>query len=291
MALHSNTKKGDSMNFAGFADEAGVNINTQIAALTELHWHGIETRQVGQGLHFDDVDDATFKSIKEKLDAAGIGIVSYGSQIANWARKITADFKLDVDELKRIIPRMHATGTKIARIMSYPNDNLPEKEWRVETIRRLKELVRIAADNGVVLAHENCSGFGSTVERTLVLLSELQSPAFKLIFDTGNPLHHGDQVMPFYEAVKHEVIHIHIKDYTTDASQKDGIRATFPGEGNGCIHTIVSQLKKAGYNGWFTMEPHIASVIHEGKTDNRAKEMYDTFVKYGRIFEALYEKA
>ena len=101
-------------------------------------------RLVGKGRHFDDVSDAEFEAIREKLDRADIQIVGYGSQIANWARKISGSFDVDVVELTRIMPRMHKTGTKIVRIMSYPNDGWVERDWRSEVIRRLRELARMA---------------------------------------------------------------------------------------------------------------------------------------------------
>ena len=49
-----------------------------------------------------------------------------------------------VEELRRAILRMHRLGTKYIRIMSYPNDNWSKSDWRKETVKRLKELARIA---------------------------------------------------------------------------------------------------------------------------------------------------
>ena len=112
------------MKFAGFADEVSLDLQRQIAALQALRWPGIEIRLVGKGVHFDDVSDDQFDRIREQLQRAGIQIVAYGSQIANWARKISGPFDLDVSELRRIIPRMQRTKTQIVRIMSYPNDGL-----------------------------------------------------------------------------------------------------------------------------------------------------------------------
>ncbi len=277
--------------FAGFTDEASPNIEGQIAFLKEVGWNGIETRNIRSGVHFDDVSEEEFKNIKGQLDKAGIKIVCYGSQIANWSRPVTADFKKDTEELQRIIPRMHQTGTKLVRVMSYPNDNLPEKQWREEVIRRMKELCRMAEDGGVILAHENCSGYGETPEGTLAMVEAVKSKSFKLIFDTGNPTHHGGDVMEFYQAVKHEVIHIHIKDYVKDPAGDHGCRAVFPGEGLGRIPEIVSMLKKSGYDGWYTMEPHISSVAHAAKEADPVSDPKEVFRKYCRVFEEVYAKA
>jgi len=278
--------------FAGFTDEVSHEIEAQIAVTKELGWSGIEARMVtqnGKSVHFDDVDESTFLDIKDKLDTAGIQIISYGSQIANWSRKVTSDFKLDTDELKRIIPRMQKTGTKLVRIMSYPNDGLPESDFRKEVLRRMKVMAKMAEDGGIILAHENCSGYGALGAReTLDMLGETNSPALKLIFDMGNCSAYGLNAWDFYQGVKTHVVHIHIKDYRKDPTATDGHSACFPGEGDDFVAKIVADAKRSGYSGWFSIEPHIAAVAHEGKQTDGADKSKEIFLKYGRMFEAIY---
>jgi len=281
------------MQCAGFADEVSVDIDQQIAAIRALGWPGIEMRLVGKGRHFDDVTDEEFESVREKLERTGIQIVAYGSQIANWSRKISGAFDMDVAELTRIMPRMRKTGTQIVRIMSYPNDGWAERDWRVEAVRRLRELCRMAEANGIILGHENCDGWaGQGPDATLSCLAEVGSPALKLIFDTGNPVTYGQDSWVYYQAVREHIVHVHIKDYVRDALAPGGYRAVFPGQGEGCVRDIVADLKRTGYNGWYSMEPHIVSVIHEGRdacgNEDRAR---DVFLQYGKAFEKLYRRA
>ncbi len=281
------------MQFAGFADEVSGDIDRQVQAIQALGWHGIELRLVGKGLHVDDADEATFARIAEALEAAGIRVVAYGSQIANWSRRISGDLALDVAELRRLIPRMRRTGTEIVRVMSYPNDGWSEREWKAEVLRRFRELVRIAEDGRVVLAHENCDGWaGQGPRQTLDLLDAIASPALKLIYDTGNPVAHGQDPWAYYLAVREQVVHVHIKDYVRDAAAPGGYRATLPGEGAGQIREIVTDLKRRGYGGWYSIEPHILSVIHEGRdATGREQEAWEVFQAYGHAFEALYRRA
>jgi sugar phosphate isomerase/epimerase len=286
-------QEGGRVQCAGFTDEVSVDIDQQIAALRALGWRGIEMRLVGKGRHFDDVTDAEFEAIREKLDRAGIQIVAYGSQIANWARKISGRFEVDVAELRRIMPRMQRTGTQIVRIMSYPNDGWAEPEWRAEVMRRLRELSWMAEANGIILGHENCDGWaGQGPDATLACLAEVGSPALKLIFDTGNPVTYRQDAWAYYQAVREHIIHVHIKDYARDASAPGGHRAVFPGQGAGRVSDIVADLKRTGYDGWFSMEPHMLSVVHEGRdssgVEDKAREV---FLRYGKIFEELYRRA
>jgi hypothetical protein len=54
----------------------------------------------------------------------------------------------------------------------------------------------------------------------------------------------------------------------------------------------VADLKQTGYDGWYSMEPHIVSVVHEGRdasgNEDRAREV---FLQYGKTFEDLYRNA
>jgi sugar phosphate isomerase/epimerase len=277
------------MKFAGFADEASLDIEGQISVTKELGWQGIEIRRVGEKVHFDDVDDDEFKRIKEKLDEGGIYIPCYGSQIANWARPVTGDFDLDVQELKRIMPRMQQTKTPYVRIMSYPNKGLEEGEWKKEVLRRIKELSKMAEDGGVVLVHENCDGWANLgPEQTLEMLSVVNSPALKLVFDTGNPVVHNQDAFEFYQKVKDHVVHMHIKDYVKESGDKE--KAVYPGEGQGQVQKIVQDLIKSGYDGWYSMEPHMASVIHAGQESDNADAARQIYLQYAKTFEKIYNE-
>ncbi len=280
------------VRFAGFADEVSVDVDRQIATIQGLGWPGIEMRLAGPGRHFDDVSEAEFEATVARLEASGIRIVAYGSQIGNWSRKISGRFDLDLAELERILPRMRRTGTKLVRIMSYPNDGWEERAWRTECLRRLRRLTRMAEDAGVVLGLENCEGWaGHRADTSLEALAEIDSRSLQLIFDTGNPVVYEQDPWAWYHAVRDHVVHVHIKDYVRDAALPAGYRAVLPGRGAGRVADIVADLKRRGYEGWFTIEPHIVSVIHEGRdaTGNEA-EALEVFLRYGKAFEVLYEE-
>lgn len=280
------------MNVTGFADEASIEWSRQIDAIKALGWGAIETRMVsvdGKKVHFDDMGDGDFERMLDELAEAGIRILCYGTQIANWARPISGDFSIDKDELRRILPRMRKSRTRFARIMSYPNDGWSDGDWRREVVRRLKELARMAEGEGVLLCHENCSGYGGEDARhTLDMLEAVDSPALKLIFDTGNFWKTGYSSIGYYQAVHSHVVHIHIKDYVRDPGVKDGWRAVFAGEGEGDVAAVLKEAGRLGYDGWYSMEPHLSSIAHEGKLAS-GQDAWDLFVEYGRRFERLHK--
>jgi sugar phosphate isomerase/epimerase len=153
----------------------------------------------------------------------------------------------------------------------------------------MRALAEIAEKAGVILVHENCSGWGGlSPERTLELLAEVRSAHLKLVFDTGNPAQYGQDAWEYYRAVKEHIAYVHIKDYLP-RGRDDQEQASYPGEGICRVRDIVADLLESGYQGGFSIEPHIASVIHLQKDIEDPRAAYRTYLEYGRRFMRLVE--
>jgi sugar phosphate isomerase/epimerase len=278
------------MFFSGIADEAGRTIDRQIAAHQALGWTHIELRNV-EGKNFTDVDDDTFARVVDAVEAAGITVCCFASQLANWGRPISTDFAVDQQELARAIPRMHRLGTRFIRCMSYPNAGLSEDEWRDAVVARMQTLARMAEDGGVTLVHENCNGWGGeSPEHTLELLERVNSPALKLVYDTGNPFAHKQDAVAYLRAVIDHVVHVHIKDGYLDGEKNV---FTYPGEGSCNVGECLRLLVAHGYDAGYSIEPHIGNVIHTGDLGGAERDqlLWDSYTEYGRRLMALYAKA
>ncbi len=279
-----------AFRFTGFADEASKELAEQIAVVQECGWNSIELRQLGD-THVCDLTPAEWAEVWGTLQREGISVPSFGGQIANWARPITSDFQKDVDELVRVAPYMHEAGARILRVMSYPNAKdapWPVSEWKAEAARRLRELARMAEDLDVILGHENCSGYGGIgPDEFLELVEAVDSPAFKLIFDTGNNTSHdGDPEgsWRYYEACREHIVHVHIKSFTRGEDGK--LHTCFPDE-DPVQRRVLADLAARGYDGWVSIEPHIAAAIHAGKGVSDSDAAKKVWVEYTRRLEAL----
>lgn len=276
--------------FTGFADEAEKNIDGQIATLKEAGWSAIELRLI-DGKNVVDLTDDEWARTRDRLKSEGIEIVGLGGQIGNWARPITSDFQVDIDELKRVGPRMREAGTKYLRIMSYPNPEdapLPRDEWKAKTVERLKELCTIAEAEGVILGHENCAGYGETAEGFLELVEAVGSPALKLIFDTGNnTLHDNDNQASwdYYKACRDHIDHVHIKSARPNPEGGDWI--TCHVDEDPVQRRILQDLEETGYDGWLSIEPHLKAAIHAGQDVDDSGEARQVWVEYAKRLEAL----
>ena len=294
------------MFLTGFADEAGKDFDIQIKATRELGWKHIETRAIGEK-NLSTLTDAEFDEICGKLADADISFNCYGSTIANWAMSATSDE--DFESCKKLlyaaIPRMHTLGIKMlrgmsfARVKNYTPDS-PELEKFI--FSKLNTLVKICEDNGVIYGHENCMNYGGlSHSHTLKLLDNIKSPAFTLIFDTGNPVFNyrriGTAPYPlqsaweFYKNVREFISHVHIKDGTAlpqeDCTENPDCEYCFAGDGSGDVRAITKDLLKSGYDGGFSIEPHIAAVFHEKDSAANADKAYSSYIEYGRRFEKL----
>ncbi len=169
--------------------------------------------------------------------------------------------------------------------MSYPNDGWADVAWHNEVLKRLRELTKIAEGEGIILAHENCSGWGGlSHQNCLRLVEEINSTGFKVLFDTGNPPVEGQDSLEFYNAVKEHIVYVHIKD-----GKLEGGKAvfTFPGEGNGYVKDILAGLKNSGYDEGISIEPHLTSVVHKNKGIADEAESARVYVEYGRRLEQM----
>lgn len=270
------------MFFSGISDEAGQDIASQIKAHRELGWTHLELRVV-DGVNLTQLTEADFDVVYGAVTDAGMGVSCFSSAIANWARPITGDFAVDEADLARAIPRMHRFGTSFIRVMSYPNDPdhpVEEAYWRKESIGRMKGLARMAEDSGITLVHENCSGWGGlSAENSNILLREVDSPALKVVYDTGNPVTYGQDAWAYYQAVLQDIVYVHIKD----AKKIDGVdHYCMCGDGDGCVKDVVADLLGRGYDGGFSIEPHLAAVIHTGQKADNADALYQSYTAYGR---------
>lgn len=277
------------MKYCGIADEAGESLDLQIRAHQELGWNGIELRNIDSTC-VTDLSDADFDASLQKLSDAGMQVVGFASQIANWARPINGDFEVDRQELLRAIPRMEQCGARFIRVMSYPNakDNpLSEEEWRDEVVRRFQELASIALDAGVTLVHENCHGWGSqSPNHALEFLERVDSPALRIVFDTGNE--HQHDTVEYFRKVRDRIAHMHIKSWKLGEEGRP--QSCFPDEAESGTSTILRQLLDDGYDGWYSIEPHMIAVIHLGKSaDEDPETAYRLYVEYGQRLMRLVE--
>ena len=290
------------MMLMGIGDEAGVRIESQIAALRELNWRHIEPRTVEVAGHpkgnFHDIPDAAFDAALAQLEAAGVQVYCFGSTIMNWAKTLDTPWEVTLAEVRRAIPRMKRAGARYIRIMSFkPGDDeytIPKKVFE-----RVRDVTRMFLDEGLQPVHENCMNYGGmSWQHALELLDKC--PGLKWVFDTANPILNPDRSKPkpwprqdpweFWEHIRDHVVHIHVKDATWVPERND---ATYhwPGEGQGRVRDILRDALARGYDAGISIEPHMVAVFHDPKQAAANDEaLRKNFVEYGRRLQTMLDE-
>lgn len=213
-----------------------------------------------------------------------------------WSRPITGDFAADLAELDVLARRCAALGTHYLRVMSYRDAGLDAPEWGRRVVERMRERAGRAEQAGLVLLHENCTGWaGASTERMLHLLDAVGSPALALLFDTGNGVAYRYEAYDLLAQVVDHVEHVHVKEATGGA---DAPRYTVPGAGRARVADCLRLLLRAGYTGAWSIDPHLSVRPHEpacrptpapagGRDGAAGREAQDGFVACGMALERL----
>lgn len=260
---------------SGFADEIAEDVDTQFRVLKKLNISYFEPRGI-DGKNIADLSDEEVSRLKEKMEANGISVSSIGSPIGKV--KLEEDFEPHFRKFQRVVEIAKMLDARYIRIFSFyhsarPGSGNSNKEgsssannnkklsaqWtaaeRTEVLQRLRQMIAYATEQGVVLLHENEKDiYGDTAERCLDLMKELGGEHFQAVFDPANFVQCGQDTKEAYEKLKDFIAYLHIKD----AFFEDG-RVVPAGAGDGNVEYILKKLFERGFNGFFSLEPHLGS--------------------------------
>ena len=205
-----------------------------------------------------DLSDEQLQRAKSMLDDAGITLSSVGSDLGKIS--ITDPFSDHLRRAAHAVEVANFFGSPFIRIFSF---FIPEGEdptsYRQEVMDRTAALVRLAEAGDVTMLHENEKDiYGDVPERVVELMTTIDSPRYRAIFDPANYVQ--CKVRPFDEAypmVRPHLAYMHCKDAVA-GKMKDGLEEVVPcGEGDGQVREIVAALAEDGFDGFFSLEPHL----------------------------------
>ena len=264
---------------SGFADEIDPDLATQCRLLEQLGLRYLEFRSAW-GVNVVDLTDEQLDDAEKVLAEYGLQVSSIGSPIGKI--NITDDFEAHLLRFERALAVARRFQAPFIRVFSFflADDQAPA-DHREEVLARMRTLAQRAAGAGVVLLHENEKHiFGDIPDRVLDIVRCVDSPHLRLAWDPANYVQVG--VEPFtaaYPLVRPYTDYIQIKDAV--AATGDVVAA---GEGDGQIRETVRALRADGYDGFFSMEPHLGSTHALGGFSGA-----QAFTRATRAFQAILD--
>lgn len=240
---------------SGFSDEIAPELDIQLAAIREWGLSHIELR-AADGVNVSDFSPEKVKEVKAKLAAAGVSVSSIGSPLGKIS--IEEDFAPHLEKVKRTLEIQKELGAPYIRMFSFylPEGQDPAR-FRGEVLERLHRMVEEAAAWDSVLLHENEKGiYGDNAPRCKDLLDQFYGPHYQGVFDFANFVQVGQETLPAYEMLKPYLAYVHVKD----ALFADG-SVVPPGQGDGHVKEILSDLIAGGYKGFLSLEPHLTDFM------------------------------
>lgn len=235
-----------------FSDEICPDFAQQLARVREAGLHAIEIRGVnGKNISKFSLEEAG--ELKKQLDEAGIIVSSIGSPIGKIA--INDEFAPHYNAFQHVVRLAHALGTPFIRVFGF---FIPEEEdaesRRDEVMRRMEAMVRLADKEKVTLLHENEKHiYADTAPRCADLMEQFYGPHFKAVFDPANFVQCGQETLEAYGLMKPYIGYVHIKD----ALWANGENVPC-GWGDGHVPELLGKLQDSGYEGFLSVEPHLA---------------------------------
>ena len=238
----------------GFADEISPELEEQLETLAQESMGYMELRSVWN-TNVLDLTDEELGRVKSATAQRGIRISSIGSPIGKVP--VTEPFGPHLERFRRALYAADVMEAPYIRVFSFfvPEGQEPG-HYRDEVIDRMGIMASQAENSGITLLHENEKDiYGDVPSRCLDLLASVGSPALRAAWDAANFVQCG--VRPYregYVSLRPYVEYVHVKDALSGSDE-----VVPAGEGDGQLPETLSALRASGFDGFFSLEPHLAS--------------------------------
>ena len=239
---------------SGFSDEIDDDFATQCQVVTGLGLKYIEIRSAW-GTNILDLDADQLTVVQQILAEHGLRVSSIGSPIGKI--KITDDFGPHLERMRHATEVARLLQAPYLRLFSFfiPEGDDPD-DHRDEVITRLRAIAEVAEQAGVIAVHENEKEiFGDIPRRCLDIVTAVDSPNLKLAWDPANFVQCG--VKPFsegYADLRPHIVYVQVKDALFADSS-----VVVAGAGDGEVPATVRALREDGFDGFFSLEPHLGT--------------------------------
>lgn len=247
---------------SGFADEIHESMDQQIRVLSELGIGAIELRGV-DGRNISSLTLEETQALHQKLQQHGITVSAIGSPLGKISMK--DDFEPHLVLFDHVMQQARILETGYVRMFSF-YDALD----RSAVMARLEAFLQHTPSD-VTLLHENEKGiYGDTADRCLDILSYFEGTPLLATLDPANFVQVGQDVRSAFEMLKPYIAYVHVKD----AHFSDG-QVVPAGMGDGQWPWLIENLRSMQYEGYLSLEPHLADFTGFRELEQEAADKED----------------
>lgn len=242
-----------------FSDEISPDFQAQCALVSKLGLSYLEFRSAWD-VNVLDLDNKQLTNAKEILSAHDLGVSSIGSPIGKIS--IEEDFEPHLERMRHAGDVANYFEAPYIRVFSFfvPAGSDPDSH-RDEVLRRMGAQTQVAQRAGVILLHENEKEiYGDIPRRCADIVESVSSAHLKVTWDAANFVQVG--VRPFtdgYRLLRPHLEYVQIKDALLDSGE-----VVVAGRGDGELVETVRQLSRDGFDGFFSLEPHLSKTHARG---------------------------
>lgn len=253
---------------SAFGDEIAPDLETQLKVLNRNGVRHLELRSV-DGKDVLSLSDEDIRGIRVKLEKYGVGVSAIGSPIGK--TPISEPFELTLTSFQRVLAVAKELKAPFIRIFSFYLTPEEAGFYRDEVVSRIGRLVELAEKEKIVVLHENEKEiFGDTPERCLDILRTINSPFLRATFDPANFIQVRAEPFPHaYHLLKEWIVYYHVKDALAANGQ-----VCPAGLGDSRYPDFLREVVRKGFEGFFSIEPHLA----DGSQPGGGEEMFSLAV-------------
>lgn len=261
-----------SYSYGQYINEDKLGLMGIIDNAAEMGFAGIEFSEGGWS---NNLDLAVAEKIKERCAERGIEVVSY----CIGANFLAADLDAEIERVKKQVDFAAAMGTKNMRHdvgygFSGRKYSIGYDDALPYLAKGALEVTKYAEQKGVGTMTENHGYFSQDAARVEKLINTVAHPNFGALVDIGNFMCADEDPVKSVGIMAPYAKHVHAKDFhwKSGMEQNPGegwfqtramnyIRGAIIGQGEAKVYQSIKILKKAGYDGYITVE-------FEGMEDN-----------------------
>ena len=261
-----------SYSYGQYINEDKLGLMGIIDNAAEMGFAGIEFSEGGWS---NNLDLAVAEKIKERCAERGIEVVSY----CVGANFLATDLDAEIERVKKQVDFAAAMGTKNMRHdvgygFSGRKYSIGYDDALPYLAKGALEVTKYAEQKGVGTMTENHGYFSQDAARVEKLINTVAHPNFGPLVDIGNFMCADEDPVKSVGIMAPYAKHVHAKDFhwKSGMEQNPGegwfqtramnyIRGAIIGQGEAKVYQSIKILKKAGYDGYITVE-------FEGMEDN-----------------------